>query len=145
MIPACAGKSRTTGNPSAGANLSAPSATRLLSGQLTAATVGCPARSETGTAPSTGSPSGVAADERAMAADISGNGTKASATTGAVALAVAPDDPVSGVVCHESTGVLSAPVMLTCTVVIVPSAEARVKVSDTDWPALRLPNALLAV
>ena len=108
--------------------------------------MGCPARLEAGTAPSTGSPSGIAADERATPPDASGAGTNAGATPGEVTLAVAPDDaPPSGVVCHESTTASSAPVMVTCTVVVVPSVEATVKLSDTDWPALRLPNALLAV
>src|SRR6266852_3774867 len=138
MIPACAGRSRSTGKPPARVDLSASPAIKLLSGHWTAATVGCPARFEAGTAPSTGSPSGIAADGRATPPDASGAATKAGATTGEVALAVAPD--ASGVVCHESTTASSARVMVTCTVVVVPSAEATVKVSDTDWPALRLPN-----
>ncbi len=36
------------------------------------------------------------------------------------------------------------PLIVTCTVLVVPSAEATVKVSETDWPTLRLSKALLA-
>src|SRR5882672_6682540 len=144
MIPACSGRSRATGKPAAVVDLSASPATRLLASHCRVATVGCPARLEAGTAPSTGSPSGIAAAGRAPALDSSGAGTKGVAATCEDAPAVAPDDP-SGVVCHESTTVLSAPVMITCTVVVVPSAEATVKVSDTDCPAPKLLNALLAV
>src|SRR5438132_14220937 len=100
MIPACAGRSRSTGKPAA-VDLSASPATRLLSGHWTAATVGCPARLEAETAPSTGSPSGIAADGRATP-DGSGAATNAGATAGEVALAVAPAG-ASGMVCDEST------------------------------------------
>jgi len=37
------------------------------------------------------------------------------------------------------------PLIVTCTLVVVPSAAATVKVSETDWPTFRLSNALLAV
>src|SRR5207302_10185408 len=96
MIPACSGRSRATGKPAAVIALSASPATRLLSGHRTAATVGCPARFEAGTALSTGSPNGIAAEGRATALDGSGASTKGAATTGEVALAVAPDDAL----CH---------------------------------------------
>src|SRR5258708_8993377 len=45
----------------------------------------------------------------------------------------------------ESTAASLVPLIVTCTVLVVPSAEATVKVSDTDCPTLRLSNALLAV
>src|SRR5258708_2731780 len=48
-------------------------------------------------------------------------------------------------VADESTAASLVPLIVTCTVVVVPSAEATVNVSDTDWPTLRLSNALLAV
>ena len=37
------------------------------------------------------------------------------------------------------------PLIVTCTEVLVPSAEATVKVSDTDWPTFRPSNADFAV
>ena len=37
------------------------------------------------------------------------------------------------------------PLIVTCTVVVVPSALATVNVSETDWPTFRLSNALFAV
>ena len=37
------------------------------------------------------------------------------------------------------------PLIVTCTEVQVPSAEATQKVSDTDWPTFRPSNALFAV
>src|SRR5437899_13102837 len=48
-------------------------------------------------------------------------------------------------VADESTAASLVPLIVTWTVVVVPSAEATVNVSDTDWPTLRLSNALLAV
>src|SRR5258708_6051122 len=45
----------------------------------------------------------------------------------------------------ESTAASLVPLIVTWTVVVVPSAEATVNVSDTDWPTLRLSNALLEV
>ena len=48
-------------------------------------------------------------------------------------------------VAELTTAASFVPLMVTCTVLVVPSAAATVNVSDTDWPALRLSNALLAV
>ncbi len=48
-------------------------------------------------------------------------------------------------VAELSTAASLVPLIVTCTVPVVPSAEATVNVSDTDWPTLRLSNALLAV
>ena len=45
----------------------------------------------------------------------------------------------------ESTAASLVPLIVTCTVLVVPSAEATVKVSDTDCPTFRLSNALFAV
>ena len=45
----------------------------------------------------------------------------------------------------ETIAASLVPLTVTCTVLVVPSAAATVKVSDTDWPTLRLSNALLAV
>ncbi len=45
----------------------------------------------------------------------------------------------------ERTAASSVPWIVTCTVLVVPSAEATVKLSDSDWPTFRLLNALLAV
>src|SRR3989441_155225 len=45
----------------------------------------------------------------------------------------------------ESTAASFVPLIVTCTVLVVPSTEATVKVSETDWPTFRLSNALLAV
>src|SRR5258708_2068218 len=51
----------------------------------------------------------------------------------------------SATVADESTAASFVPLIVTCTVLVVPSAEATVNVSDTDCPTLRLSNALLAV
>ena len=45
----------------------------------------------------------------------------------------------------ETTAASLVPWIVTCTVLVVPSTEATVKVSETDWPTFRLSNALLAV
>ena len=37
-----------------------------------------------------------------------------------------------------STAASLVPLIVTCTVVVVPSAADTVKVSDTDWPTFRL-------
>src|SRR5712691_8775195 len=47
-------------------------------------------------------------------------------------------------VADETIAASLVPLIVTCTVLVVPSAEATVKVSETDWPTLRLSNALLA-
>ncbi len=52
---------------------------------------------------------------------------------------------VSATVAELRTAASLVPLMVTCTVLVVPSAEATVNVSDTDWPRFRLSNALLAV
>ena len=52
---------------------------------------------------------------------------------------------VSDTAAELRTAASLVPLIVTCTVLVVPSAEATVKVSDTDWPTLRLSNALLAV
>src|SRR5258706_16330626 len=44
----------------------------------------------------------------------------------------------------EMTAALFEPLIVTCTVLVVPSADATVKLSDTDWPTLRLTKLLLA-
>ena len=51
----------------------------------------------------------------------------------------------SATVAELSTAASFVPLIVTCTVLVVPSAEATVKVSETDWPTFRLSNALLAV
>src|SRR6267378_2795204 len=51
----------------------------------------------------------------------------------------------SATVAALSTAASLVPLIVTCTLVVVPSADATVKLSDTDWPTLRLLNALLAV
>ena len=48
-------------------------------------------------------------------------------------------------VAELTTAASLVPLMVTCTVLVVPSAEATVNVSDTDWPTLRLSKALFAV
>ena len=77
-------------------------------------------------------------------------GTKVCALSTSTTISVPP--VVSGAlvsaratVAELSTAASLVPLMVTCTVVVVPSAEATVKVSDTDWPTFRLSNALLAV
>ena len=45
----------------------------------------------------------------------------------------------------DSTAASFVPLIVTCTVLVVPSAEATVKLSETDWPTFRLSKALLAV
>ena len=40
-------------------------------------------------------------------------------------------------VADETIAASLLPLIVTCTVLVVPSAEATVKVSDTDWPTLR--------
>ncbi len=52
---------------------------------------------------------------------------------------------VSATAVAESTAASLLPLIVTCTVLVVPSAEATAKMSDTDWPTLRLSNALFAV
>ncbi len=47
-------------------------------------------------------------------------------------------------VAELTTAASLVPLMVTCTVLVVPSAEATVNVSETDWPTLRLSKALLA-
>src|SRR5260221_5307986 len=51
----------------------------------------------------------------------------------------------SDTVAELTTAASLVPLIVTCTVLVVPSAAATVNVSDTDWPTLRLSNALLAV
>ena len=51
----------------------------------------------------------------------------------------------SATVAELSTAASLVPLMVTCTMLVVPSAEATVNVSETDWPRLRLSNVLLAV
>ena len=51
----------------------------------------------------------------------------------------------SATVAELNTAASLVPLMVTCTVLVVPSAEATVKLSDTDWPTFRLSNALFAV
>ena len=51
----------------------------------------------------------------------------------------------SATVAELSTAASFVPLIVTWTVEVVPSAEATVKVSDTDWPTFRLSKALLAV
>src|SRR5258706_10665771 len=48
-------------------------------------------------------------------------------------------------VAELTTAASLVPLIVTCTVLVVPSAEATVNVSDTDWPTFRLSNALFAV
>src|SRR5258706_14072142 len=47
-------------------------------------------------------------------------------------------------VAELSTAASFVPLIVTCTVLVVPSAEATVNASETDWPTFRLSNALLA-
>src|SRR3977135_1377596 len=47
-------------------------------------------------------------------------------------------------VAELTTAASLVPLIVTCTALVVPSAEATLKVSDTDWPTFRLSNALLA-
>ena len=75
--------------------------------------------------------------------------TNVCALSASVTVSVPP--VVSGALVSESATVAElntaasfVPLMVTCTVLVVPSAEATVKLSDTDWPTLRLSNALLA-
>ena len=77
-------------------------------------------------------------------------GTNVCALSTSVTVSVPP--VVSAALVSESTTVAElstaaslVPLIVTCTVLVVPSAEATVKVSDTDWPRFRLSNALLAV
>ena len=51
----------------------------------------------------------------------------------------------SATVAELSTAASLVPLMVTCTMLVVPSAEATVNVSDTDWPTFRLSNAEFAV
>ena len=51
----------------------------------------------------------------------------------------------SATVADDNTAASFVPLIVTCTVLVVPSAEATVKVSDTDCPTFRLSKALLAV
>ncbi len=51
---------------------------------------------------------------------------------------------VSDTVAALNTAASLVPLIVTCTLLVVPSAEATVKVSDTDWPTFRLSNALFA-
>ena len=51
----------------------------------------------------------------------------------------------SATVADDKTAASFVPLIVTCTVLVVPSEEATVKLSDTDWPTLRLSNALFAV
>ena len=44
-----------------------------------------------------------------------------------------------------TTAASLVPVIVTCTVLVVPSDEATANVSDTDWPTFRLSYALFAV
>src|SRR5258706_812069 len=50
----------------------------------------------------------------------------------------------SATVADDTTAASFVPLMVTCTVLVVPSADATVNESDTDWPTVRLSNALLA-
>ena len=47
-------------------------------------------------------------------------------------------------VAELTTAASLVPLIVTCTVLVVPSAEATVNVSETDWPTLRLSNAEFA-
>ena len=51
----------------------------------------------------------------------------------------------SDTVAELRTAASFVPLIVTWTVLVVPSADATVKVSDTDWPTFRLSNTLLAV
>ena len=51
----------------------------------------------------------------------------------------------SATVADDRTAASLVPLIVTCTVVVVPSAEATVNVSDTDCPTFRLSKALFAV
>ena len=77
-------------------------------------------------------------------------GTKVCALSTSVTVNVPP--VVSGAlvsaratVADETIAASLVPLIVTCTLVVVPSAEATVNVSDTDWPTFRLSNALFAV
>ena len=48
-------------------------------------------------------------------------------------------------VAELNTAASLVPLIVTCTALVVPSAEATVKLSETDWPTFKLSNALLAV
>ena len=51
----------------------------------------------------------------------------------------------SATVADDKTAASFVPLIVTCTVLVVPSAELTVNISDTDCPTFRLSNALLAV
>ncbi len=77
-------------------------------------------------------------------------GTKVSALSTSDTVKVPP--VVSGAlvsakatVAELSTAASFVPLIVTCTVLVVPSEEATVNVSETDWPTFRLSKALLAV
>ena len=147
MMPACSGSSRATGKPPSTVERSASAPAKVPSGQRIAATVGCAARFDAPTEPSTGSPKGIAPDGRATTTAGSGAGS-ACATVCGDALAGIGSDALTGacsVVCDETTATSSVPVIVTCTVAVVPSAVATVNVSDTDCPTFRLSKALFAV
>src|SRR5260221_3745649 len=76
--------------------------------------------------------------------------TKLAALPGSVIVSVPPvlsaalvSDSVTAAL--EMTAALFEPLIVTCTVLVVPSADATVKLSDTDWPTLRLAKVLVAV
>src|SRR5260221_10870028 len=50
----------------------------------------------------------------------------------------------SATVADDKTAASFVPLIVTCTLLVVPSAEATVNVSDTDWPTLRLLKELFA-
>src|SRR5260221_14784242 len=76
-------------------------------------------------------------------------GTRAGALSTSLTVSVPPVVSaalvsVNVVAALESTAASLVPLMVTCTVLVVPSAEATVKLSDTDWPTFRLSQELVA-
>src|SRR5258708_26818317 len=51
----------------------------------------------------------------------------------------------SATVADDKTAASLVPLIVTCTLLVVPSAEATVNVSETDCPTLRLSDALFAL
>ena len=77
--------------------------------------------------------------------------TKAAEPSTSVALNAPPVDSAASVSVRLAvavpviTAASLVPAIVTLTDVVVPSAAVTVKLSDTDWPTLRLSKALLAV
>ena len=77
-------------------------------------------------------------------------GTKLCALSTSATVSVPPVESgalvsASATLADDRTAASFVPLIDTCTVVVVPSTAETVNVSDTDWPTLRLSNALLAL